>query len=96
MPIGSNRIAQSGLIHRIANYDSFGIGTPDIRRGAHAGHAAPTPLSFLTVGMKAPYTNEISALAQEMLDSSEPTYSVQAICRTKPKAVKTPASATAA
>ena len=35
MPLGSNRIAESGLplIHEIANYDSLEIDTPDIRRG---------------------------------------------------------------
>lgn len=35
MPLGSNRIAESGLplIHEIANHDTLGIGTPDIRRG---------------------------------------------------------------
>ncbi|WP_282027026.1 OsmC family protein [Limimaricola cinnabarinus] len=35
MPLGSNRIADSGLplIHEIANYDSLGVGTPDIRLG---------------------------------------------------------------
>ena len=100
MPLGSNRIAQSGLIHGIVNYDSFGIGTPDSRRGAHAGHATPPPLSFLTIGMNAPYTNEISALEQEMLDSSEQICSLQAIChtdlKTELKAVKSPASTTAA
>lgn len=35
MPLGTNRIAESGLplIHEIGNYDSLGPGTPEIRRG---------------------------------------------------------------
>jgi uncharacterized OsmC-like protein len=35
MPLGTDKIAESGLplVCEIANYDSLGVGTPDIRRG---------------------------------------------------------------